>query len=145
MDKRQLVQLIRDCADILKPLLGKLQPVPEGEKSERAFIEPGPYALAWSSSLYEMAEMLECQDGDVSEKQMHHIKHSLGVYGGNTTLDDLWFSSTAYAEESKGVNEALKERIKFLRAIFGEGPQHFEPWGAAVRDKNEAGSQTKEK
>lgn len=124
-------------ADVLKPLLGKLQSIPAGEKSARAFIEPEPYALAWSSSLCEMAAMLECQDCAVSDKQMHHIKHRLGVYGGISTFDDLWFNATAYAVESKLVNEALKERVKLLRAVFGEGPQRLEPWGVEVTDKND--------
>jgi hypothetical protein len=134
-DKKQLIQLIRESADVLKPLLGKLLPVAEGDDPKRVFIEPEPYALAWSSKLSEMATMLEYQECEVSDKQMHHIRASLGVYGGNTTLADLSFNSAAYPEESRAVNKGLDERIKFLRNVFGEGPRPYEPWGAEVRAK----------
>jgi hypothetical protein len=133
MDKKQLVRLIRESADVLKPLLHKPWPQAQGEDPKCAFTEPDPHALAWWSTLNEMATMLEYQECEATEDQMHHIKHSLGVHGGNTTLADLWFSAAAYPEESKEVNKALDERIKFLRDVFGEGPRPFEPWGERVR------------
>jgi hypothetical protein len=80
-----------------------------------------------------MATMLEYQDCVVSEKQLHHVKAKLGVYGGNGTLDDRWFHAAAYPAESKAVNDALRERIQYLRSVFGEGPRPFEPWGPMPR------------
>ena len=68
--------------------------------------------------------MLELQGFPVTEKQLHHIKSMLGVFGGNGTLDDLFFNADKYEAESKAVNEKLRERIGFLRNVFGEGPNY---------------------
>jgi hypothetical protein len=118
---KELVELIRGSADVLKPLCGKFKHAPQ-EIGD--WVEPEPYALAWRSKLDELATMLELQGFPVTEKQLHHIKSMLGVFGGNGTLDDLFFNADKYEAESKAVNEKLRERIGFLRNVFGEGPNY---------------------
>lgn len=127
MDKTELVRLIRDSAAVLKPLLGKLHSIPNGEEPRCAFVNPDPYALGWWLGLQEMATMLEYQECEVSDKQLHHVKAMLGIYGGNGNLGDLQFNTEGYETESNIVNEGLRLRIEYLRHFFGEGPRPYVP------------------
>jgi hypothetical protein len=120
MKKNAFVQHLRETAEILKPYTSQRAP---GTKrwDGTAYVESDatqfePQALAWWSMLTAIAEMVDNQDGPISDKQTAYLEGLL--FGGMGSLNDLSLSSRSVTDRADSINGQLDRQRKLLFASF---------------------------
>ena len=123
MNKTTLAWHLRAVAKDLEPLTkaaaaGGLSW--DGREYKRAHSDkqPDPYALAWWSTLNTIADMINCQDGELSSRQISYLQREL--FGGMGSLNDLWFDERRLGEVAKDINKKLNSSREALFAAFKE-------------------------
>ena len=119
--KKELIKELRNTGEILKPFIESYDAGSQrwdgstyikADKTKK----PDPYALAWWSKLRTMADMLEAQESEITEKQKEYIRHEL--CGGMGSLSDFCLDTEIpgnQAEEaSKELHQATSQLFKML-------------------------------
>lgn len=115
MSKIKFIEQLRATAAELEPLTKSTLPGAmtwngsEYVKNVGEANAPDPYALAWWSTLTTIADLIEAQETQLTDKQFAYLNRVL--FGGMGSLADLSFNS-------KSVNEGLNKSRQLLFESF---------------------------
>ena len=118
MKKKAFIEELRSAGEILKPFIESHDAgsqkwdgstYTKADKTKK----PDPYALAWWSTLRTMADMLEAQESEITEKQKEYIQHEL--CGGMGSLSDFCLDTEIPGKQAE---EASKELHKATSRLF---------------------------
>lgn len=121
MNANELVRCLRATAEALTPLAESVTAgaltwngvkYAPGQQEKR----PEPSALVWQSILNTLAEMIDRQDGPLSDKQVAYLDRLL--FGGMGSLNDLHFDEKASGDVAKLVNDSLEKQRRALYTSF---------------------------
>lgn len=115
-----IVQGLRGLADELKPFT---QEVIAGSRvwNGSAYVEaelrkPNPYALAWWSALTSIADVIERQDGPLTQQQFDYLKKRL--FGGMGSLSDFSLDTKQFGDAAAVANAKLDAKRGELYELF---------------------------
>lgn len=125
MNKTEFTRQLRATADELKPLAESAirgASIWNGTNYVKTNEEkkPDPYALGWLSTLVAIADLIDAQETELSEKQVGCLEHLL--FGGIGSLTDLSFDSSSLGEVAETINDALNRQTRVLYSILRGGP-----------------------
>ncbi|MFA5252426.1 MAG: hypothetical protein WC454_07565 [Phycisphaerae bacterium] len=121
MDKKQFVEKLRKTAEILKPFIesykaGALKwdgiAYVKTDKTKK----PDPYALAWWSILCTIADLLDAQESEITEKQKEYIRHQL--CGGMGSLADFRLDASDWGKQAEEANKKLDAIRRMLSKML---------------------------
>jgi len=117
MSTPELIQGLRDLADELKPFTQELTSdsrVWNGSAYVKA--EPqrlNPYAFAWWSALTSIADLIERQDGPLTQQQIDYLKNRL--FGGMGSLSDFSLDSKEIPDAAAANAKLDAKRIELYK------------------------------
>lgn len=77
---------------------------------------PDPFALAWSSTLGTIADLIEAQESPLSLRQIDYLRRVL--FGGMGSLNDLFFDPKSLGSVATAINEGFSQRRSALFESF---------------------------
>jgi hypothetical protein len=77
---------------------------------------PSRRAIEWRTRLSAVADLLEAQDGSLSERQVAYLRKLL--CGGTQSFSDLSFDSSDVGDIAAVINRAMMERREEFTALF---------------------------
>lgn len=120
MDKKQLINNLRELAVVLKPFIH------EPHSSSRVWngtayvaAEPknmDPYALMWWSTLCTTADLLEASESDLTESQIELLRRQL--CGGMGSLNDFQINVSSLGDAARTANQLLSQKLETLYLLF---------------------------